>query len=406
VEWTVQQQAAIDAVRDWFANRTATQQVFRLFGYAGTGKTTLAKACAESVTGNVLFGSFTGKAAHVLRQKGCGAARTIHSLIYQPRDKSSAYLAELKELYTALLAKAVTPEERERHEEKCRELANAIAKEQSGLKQPAFSLNLESDVQHCRLVVIDEVSMVGEQMGRDLLFFEKPVLVLGDPAQLPPVADGGYFTTAKPDVMLEEVHRQAEGSPVIALATRVRGGRALAPGAYGESAVVPRGTVPVEEIARGFDQALCGRNATRRALNAAIRRTLGRTSPFPVEGDRLVCLRNNHEMGLLNGSLWNVQVARELDEKEIALSLAPQDGGREVHTTAHKAVFLGKELDYFERRDADEFDFGYALTVHKAQGSQWPSVYVVDESTSFREHARRWLYTAITRAAERVTVSS
>ena len=57
--------------------------------------------------------------------------------------------------------------------------------------------------------------MVDEDLGRDLLSFGKPVLVLGDPAQLPPVKGGGFFTEAEPDVMLTEVHRQAADNPII-----------------------------------------------------------------------------------------------------------------------------------------------------------------------------------------------
>lgn len=402
--WTPHQQAALDAVADWYrAAPRDDKQVFRLFGYAGTGKTTLARACGAGIGGLVLYGCFTGKAALVLRQKGCLTARTIHSLIYQPFDKSAATLVELKEAYSRLLATTPPPAEKVAHELKCRELADKIYREEKSLKQPAFQLNADSDVLQASLVIIDEVSMVGDRMGRDLLSFEKPILVIGDPAQLPPVADGGFFTEAEPDVMLTEVHRQAADSPVIQLATEIRAGRRLSLGTYGDSAVIKKGSLPVEEIAKGFDQVLCGRNLTRRLFNRRVRESvLGRTSPYPEPGDRVVCLRNNHDLGLLNGSLWTVKDVY-VDEK-ITMTLLGDEGGSLV-TEAHKAPFDGEEVPYFERRDADEFDYGYALTVHKAQGSQWRSVYVIDESGAFREHARRWLYTGITRAAERVTVA-
>lgn len=404
MDWSPLQQRAIDAVASWFRERSEQQQIFRLFGYAGSGKTTLARSCAASLGRHVIFAAFTGKAALVLRQKGCVNARTIHSLIYQPRDKSGARLQELKALYTELLKKNPPPEELARHEAKCREVASEISKEQSGLKQPAFALNVESEVRYCDLIVIDEVSMVGHQMGHDLCFFEKPILVLGDPAQLPPVADGGYFTSDRPDIMLEEVHRQAEDSPIIQLATTVRRGGRLTLGTYGASSVVARGTIGIDQVRAEYDQVLCGRNATRREINLRFRRSLGRSSPWPEEGDRLVCLRNNHELGLLNGSMWVTVGCREMDE-HLALTLRPEDGGCELGVVAHKKTFLGEPLDFFERRDAEEFDYGYALTVHKAQGSQWRSVFIVDESGTFREHANRWLYTALTRAAEKVTVA-
>src|ERR1700704_3832073 len=84
-----QQDAALQAVAAWLKarpGRGSTPAVFRLFGYAGTGKTTLAKHLAEGVEGKVLFAAFTGKAALVMRRKGCQNASTIHSLIYRARE--------------------------------------------------------------------------------------------------------------------------------------------------------------------------------------------------------------------------------------------------------------------------------------------------------------------------------
>lgn len=411
--WTPSQQAALDAVAEWHESRDPDRQVFRLFGYAGTGKTTLARACAKGVGGLVLYGCFTGKAALVLRSKGCLTAATIHSLIYTPFEKSQLNLHDLKRTYADLLAEEpkmrtvdVEPKVRLAWEAKCRELAKKIAVEEKSLRQPAFMLKESSEVADASLVVIDEVSMVGREMGEDLLSFGAPVLVIGDPAQLPPIADGGYFTEDEPDVMLTEVHRQAADSPVIALATRVRRGETSLPlGQYGESAVVPKGTLSVEEIAKRFEIVLCGKNSTRHAVNRRIRtEVLGRTSPYPEVGERLVCLRNNHPKGLLNGSLWTVAEVSDDDADRLTLVLRGDEGG-EVVSEAHKHHFDGREIPLYDRRKADEFDFGYALTVHKAQGSQWRSVYVVNESRVFREDDGRWLYTALTRASERVTVA-
>jgi exodeoxyribonuclease-5 len=403
MEWNVQQRAALAAVAKWYAD-PKSPQVFRLFGYAGTGKTTLAREFGKGILGRVLYGAFTGKAALVLRQKGAHGAETIHRLIYTPKDKSSMNLRELKDAYEALLLKKGIPaDEVQRHERKCRLLAHKIKQEEDLLKQPAFVLNEESEVQYAKLVVIDEVSMVGTDMAHDLLSFGTKVLVLGDPAQLPPVGTEGYFTNADPDVLLTEVHRQAANSPIITLATGVREGHGLPLGIYGDSSVSPKGTHDIHAIAQ-HDQVLCGRNAMRHTLNRRIREdVLGRTDALPVVGDKLVCLRNNHEAGLLNGSLWKVRERMAADEEDMCLALEGEDG-RIVETVAHTALFLGRELSYWDRRRADEFDYGYALTVHKAQGSQWGSVFVVDESACFRKDGRRWLYTALTRASERVTV--
>lgn len=400
IEWSPQQKAALALVREWY---DGPEQVFRLFGYAGTGKTTLALACSKIAKGGAaLFGAFTGKASLVLRQKGC-PAETIHRLIYVPKDKSGVNLTELKEAYRVELVLDVPAEKREAQDAKCREIAREISKEEKRLKQPAFSLNPDSEVRFAGLVVIDEVSMVGRRMAEDLLSFGTKVLVLGDPAQLPPVGDGGFFTNEEPDVLLTEIHRQAAHSPIVHLATKVRCGEPIPLGTYEDSAVAQKGTFTIQQIAE-FDQILCGRNKTRHVINRRIREeVLGREGPMPVVGDRLVCLRNNHELGLLNGSLWTVESVMGVDDDEMLLSLRGEEG-QLVESVAHTAHFVGRELSFFERRNADEFDYGYALTCHKAQGSQWGSVFVVDESGAFRQDASRWLYTAITRAAERVVI--
>ena len=97
----------------------------------------------------------------------------------------------------------------------------------SQMKKPRFALNPQSDAAHARLIVLDEVSMVGEEMARDLMSFGKPILVLGDPGQLPPINGEGAFTNDAPDVMLTEIHRQAGESAIIRLATMARQGEPI-----------------------------------------------------------------------------------------------------------------------------------------------------------------------------------
>jgi ATP-dependent exoDNAse (exonuclease V) alpha subunit len=360
--WSPQQDAALTAVSRWL--KAGDRQVFRLFGYAGTGKTTLAKHVAESADGGVAFAAFTGKAAHVMRGKGCFGASTIHSLIYRSRGE-----------------------------------------DENG---PMFVLNNDSEAGKVSLIVIDECSMVDEAIGVDLLSFETPVLVLGDPAQLPPVAGGGYFTSDEADVMLTEVHRQAADDPIIRMSMTVREGGTLELGAYGGSRVVGRDEIEQEDVL-GADQVLVGRNNTRRSYNGRIRTLLERAAPIPVAGDTLVCLRNDRKRGLLNGSLWTVERARKPRKGLLRYALSPEEGEsgkRRTIVSINPAFFDGTAdaLPFAERRRSDEFDFGYVLTVHKAQGSQWDDVMLFDESFAFREHRARWLYTGITRAATRITV--
>ena len=360
--WSPQQDAALKAVADWL--KAGEPQVFRLFGYAGTGKTTLAKQIADDAAGEVAFGAYTGKAALVLKSKGCRGASTIHSMIYRTQGD----------------------EEEE---------------------TPSFVLNKKASANDADLIVIDECSMVDEELGRDLLSFGKPVLVLGDTAQLPPVKGGGFFTDAEPDVMLTEVHRQAADNPIIRMSMTVREGGRLQLGDYGDSRVIRRAAIEAPRVMQS-DQVLVGINKTRRAYNGRMRTLLGRGGDKPEVGEKLVCLRNDKKKGLLNGGTWIVDALHPMRGGKLRMTVSPEEdrAGRKAKIAVLPAFFEGGEEDipYPQKRDSDQFDFGYALTVHKAQGSQWDDVVLFDESFAFREHSARWLYTGLTRAAKTVTV--
>lgn len=396
--WSAQQRVVLDEVAAWL--RRGDRPVFYLAGYAGTGKTTLAKHLAEGVN-NVLFAAYTGKAASVLRRAGCMGAMTIHQAIYLPSERSKEHLKTLERLRDQMAAE-LPPEERPRHAELQR-LERRIQEERERLKRPSWSLNRAGEAADVDLIVIDECSMVDERVGRDLLSFGKPILVLGDPAQLPPVRGGGFFTSRDPDYMLTEIHRQARNNPIIDLATTVREGRPLLEGEYGDSLVMQGRPSP--ELVTSADQVIVGANRTRRGVNARMRSLLGRgDEPIPTPGDRLVCLRNHHELGLLNGTTWVTRDAQLVPGMDQIFLTVEDDEGRSVQTAAHTHYFRGEEPAPYEIRDADCFDFGYALTCHKSQGSQWPRVFVFDEGFVFRNDARRWLYTAITRASESVVI--
>src|SRR5512133_3860508 len=361
-----EQDAALKAVAEWLKakpGRGNTPLIFRLFGYAGTGKTTLARHLAEGVDGKVLFAAFTGKAACVMRSKGCHGAATIHSLIYKARE--------------------------------------------SGEEMPSFELWDEAPASKARLIVIDECSMVDAELGRDLLSFGVPVLVLGDPAQLPPIQGGGFFTDAEPDVMLTEVHRQAADDPIIRMSMDVREGRELDIGRYGESEVVSRAELDPDRV-MSADQVLVGRNNTRRAYNMRVRQKQNIEDPLPVAGDKLVCLRNNRKKGLFNGGLWRVKSRAQSKSKIITMRLsAAGDFGSKVTKVSVRGDCFGGAIEtvpWEQRKPYDEFDYGYVLTVHKSQGSQWDDVVLFDESFAFQDSRARWLYTGITRAAKRLSV--
>ncbi len=153
---------------------------------------------------------------------------------------------------------------------------------------------------------------------------------------------------------------------------------------------------------------LVGTNRTRRAYNQRIRDLNGFKEALPAAGDRLVCLRNDRTKGLINGGLWRVEALGGVVKDFLRMTVRSEDevAAKSVKVAVLKAFFEGTEaeLAYPLRRESDEFDYGYALTVHKAQGSQWDDVLLFDESFAFREHRARWLYTGVTRAAKRLTV--
>jgi exodeoxyribonuclease-5 len=373
MQFSPEQDRALLAASRWL--KAGDRQVFRLFGYAGTGKTTLARHIAEGVDGDVLFAAYTGKAAQVLRSRGARGASTIHSLIYRPRGEE------------------------------------VVSDEETGKEtlSPTFSLNRQSPVAKAKLIIIDECSMVDEALGRDLLSFGTPVLVLGDPGQLPPISGGGFFTEHEPDILLEEVHRQARDNPIVDLAQTVREGREIMIGDYGSTAKVIGRQSVTADLVLDADQVLVGTNRTRRRYNDRLRELKGFDGLLPASGDKLVCLRNDTAKGLLNGSLWQVVSAPRTVKFAMTLLIRSEDEGVErvsAKVKVLKQVFEEPELEvpWQLKRRHDVFDFGYALTVHKSQGSQWDEVVLFDESFAFREHRTRWLYTAITRAAERLTI--
>jgi exodeoxyribonuclease-5 len=387
--WSAQQERALREVAKWL--RARDKQVYRLWGYAGTGKTTIARHIAENVSGGpVLFAAYTGKAAHVMRRKGCTGASTIHRLIYKVEDVFICpnHPADTHSRPIAL----------------CRVCKTPVVLRSS----PNFILNPNSPLATARLLIVDEGSMINERLGQDLLSFDVPILVLADPAQLPPPEGCGFFThdadgrVVQPDIMLTDIHRQARDNPIIKMSMIVREGGRLEIGRYGESRVVAACDLEDEPN----DQILVGRNPTRREANSVTRKALGLTDPLPMVGDWLVCLRNSHAIGLLNGSMWKVEGVSQ-DRNVIRMRIRPEEGGASIDVATHAAFFTGgAKADDRRYRDYHAFDYGYVLTVHKAKGSQWDRVLLMDQSAQVSGFCDpvKWLYTGLSRAAERVTV--
>jgi exodeoxyribonuclease V len=362
--FSAEQQQALNKVTAWL--RIKYSPFFYLAGYAGSGKTTLAKTIAKQVNGKVAYMAYTGKAAKVMRSKGCTDARTIHSSIY------------------------------------------AVDEDPDGRIRTTLRPDALKDF---ALVIVDECSMVDETIGKDLLSLNVPVLALGDPGQLPPIKGGGFFTGGTPDFMLTEVHRQAKDSPIIRLATEIRTGewrRAFEslPGltVTGKERLDPASVIEA-------DMVLVGKNETRRLYNQRLRMRRGFTTEGkPAIGEQIICLRNGENV--VNGEvLITKAVETRVVRRKTTLEINAVDADnpkRSVKVSVLPDWFINEEdarlLSYKELGGTCQFGFAHAITVHKSQGSQWANVCVFNEAFGDPDSRRRWLYTAVTRAASNLTL--
>lgn len=379
------QKKALNSLLDWHGSENKGQFI-TLGGYAGTGKTTLISLLRQRLWSKnkklkVAFCSYTGKAARVLRLRLSGSGSllsqdfvgTIHSLIYSPIE-----------------------------DEKTKEIIGWKLKSK-----------IEAD-----LIVIDEASMVDGAIWRDLLSFGLPIIAVGDHGQLPPIKES-FNLMASPQLILEEIHRQAKDNPIIKLSLLARQEGKIPSGTFGKRvAKMNRQEVEarmaMEELLANYNDetlVLCGFNLTRIRLNRQIRQFLGFVEPVPQRNDRVICLRNNHEAGIFNGMLGTVLSLKDKNEEWYKVKIAMDGEESSYRGQILKKQFNSREpINFTEYRrlatQGDLFDFGYALTVHKAQGSQARRVILFEERFSKMDDEtwRRWLYTAVTRAEEELFI--
>ncbi len=410
-ELTSDQRDAEELIKEWFFNLDT--QIFVLCGYAGTGKTYLidhaVRALGLTAGKSAVFVAPTGKAASVLLRAGTPAG-TVHSLIYTREEDIE--VDENGEVVSERFLRFVKKEK------------------------------IDSEI---KLIVVDETSMVSDEVLRDLLSFGVKCLFSGDPAQLPPV--GGTNTLlSMPCAMLKEIVRQEKDNPIVFLASMAREGKLLPFGSYGDNVrVVPKNSLRPQErraLLSEADQIIVGTNRTRESVNREMRSYLGiaANAVLPVEGEKLVCTLNDWSktldakgnFHLVNGI---VGVCRNVEEGEDGLAKLdfqpdflpdtvenlPFDTGvfregKYYHGYGDKACYLQngalvhennfEMLKKYKVRREDticRFEFAYALTCHKAQGSEYDFVVVFDESRIFEDRAR-WLYTAVTRAKKKLVV--
>ena len=389
-----------------------------LAGPAGSGKTTLIKALAEAFD-DVEICTPTNKAAFVLRSKGL-EANTIFKTFFIPEIVEN--IGPNGHVISKWLK--FTP-------------ANEYCKGPLPVGKRAW----------CEVVIVDEASMIPTWVVAKMRRMAGKLILVGDPHQLPPVRDkavpGGYFNTRTHDCVLTTIHRQAEGSQILEIATAIRTGSPKVIGHLNSF----RPERSFESLFHGGYQFIAFTNKERARINFLCRQLLGRADILPVPGD-LMLSADNFSDTIINGTALTCVdfqwVDRGFEAAHVTVQL--EDGTVEEHAMSMNA-FLRDQLvsqakgfgpvterrqrppdpaPVVERRQAAppllSLTYSYCLTAHKAQGSEYDKVCVIDqrnviklmtsaaiergeESLSPDELARRWIYTAVTRAKKELTIA-
>ena len=360
-------------------------------GYAGTGKSTLVRFIVEALgvdEEDICYATFTGKAAQVLLSKGNKNVSTLHKLLFKSRPKPDGTF----------------------------------------IRVPVDSVPYI-------IVIVDEVSMAPKSLMKLLFSFPVHVICLGDSFQLPPVSkDDDNHLLDNPHIFLDEIMRQAKESEIIRLSMDIREQKPICYHRGKEVMVLNKNTEFQSNMLDWADQVLVGTNATRIGINNHMREKMNRGST-PEDGDKVICLRNywetfsEDEDPLVNGTIGFLK-----DSFNSFVQLPKYLGGQRLGTTQGNFVtdfnseFKNLNMDtkmiltgekcvdsktayriYQNKKLTGilplEFTYGYAITVHKAQGSQFDKVLVLEEKFPYdkEEHAR-WLYTACTRASSRLVL--
>ena len=380
---TDEQRNAIVKACAWYYDTSFNKKnYFVISGYAGTGKSTIVRTLIE-VLGlanyNVLFAAFTGKASLILRIKG-NMANTIHKSFY------NIYYGD------------------------------------NGMYYFSVKRSLPSTI---KLIVIDECSMINDKMIKDILSFNLPTIFLGDIGQLPPVI--GQNSLLKDvnniDAQLTKVLRQDDTSGILGLATQSRNGEKLKEGTYKNCRVLH--LKDIDDITK-YDIILCWRNSTRKLFNQAVRKELGLKDIYPIKGEKVIGLKNNyfHQIeyqgipifpvnGLPSTVISDYKLTK--DKKNILLDYRPDfikdPKGPFFRTICHPEYFNNYgydiEKDPFIKDDEDDLvhlDFGYALSVHRSQGSEYKRGLLLDEFQGNEDIHNKFLYTGITRFMQGVDI--
>jgi exodeoxyribonuclease-5 len=394
MEFTKKQEEAIKLVKDRYLNK---EKYTVISGYAGTGKSTIVHAIIESIPKidpdkDVVFTSFTGKAVNVLKQKGNKNVSTLHRLLFEYH---------------------LTPEG-------------------DFIRYPAPFIPY-------KIVVVDEVSMVSNDLIDALFSYNIYVIFLGDPGQLPPIdKQKGNFLLSQPHVFFDQVMRQAAESEIIRYTMKIRNGETLPYGIGTDTMVLPANTIS-KEMLFWADIILCGTNNTRYGLNKLMRQ-YKEIDPnvLVAEGEKLICLQNYWDcigrpghVPLINGSIGyaknvslntisvpgfigvknneipivSAKFVSELNENFGTLNMDRVPFSKNESYLSQQQIGTLFRRKRYKKLIPKNFSYGYAITTHKAQGSQWGNVVIFEENFPFdRQEHIKWLYTAMTRAESKVVL--
>ena len=315
-----------------------------LGGLAGSGKTTVVSFLAKKLK-NFACCAYTGKAADVLRSKGIDAS-TIHSLIYDLDDEDE-------------------------------EIKNAA---------PTFSKKPSID---CQGIIVDEASMVGREIYNDLVSYKLPIIFVGDHGQLEPVAEDIHLMT-NPDYRLETIHRNA--GDIALFAHHLRAGHPAS--TFKESPLVE--IIHKRDCGKHLlevDQIICAKNVTRVAINQYVRQLKGITKTTPIAGDKVISLKNSRRLRIYNGTQ---AIINAIGDRRLTLQV-----GNRLVPVQYDIHTFNQEKYVYEKSECHPLDYAYAITCHKAQGSEWAKVMVLEQICGPWDH-KRWAYTAASRAKEKL----
>ncbi len=346
----------------------------------------------------VLFLAYQGKAACRMTMTGL-PAKTIHSAIYK-YEKEPIKDAE------------------------GRYLRNERGKiRMKGVFKKRDYIGGKDDI---KLIVVDEAGMVNGEIAEDLKSFGIPIIVLGDLNQLPPVFGNPYFLT-EPDVVLTKIMRQNEGNPIVYLSQQILAGNSLNIGIYGKSEVISKSDLVDTHFSRA-DIVLSETNRLRWNVNNFFREQLRQYKQldYPHTGEKVICRKNNWKRSIDGGIFLTNGMSGYVDsiqkwtynrkEKTMVMDFRPDftpsvfkdvKFNYEFMYTAPQSSLEESENskdainDYFH----DRFEFGYAITVHLSQGSQYNKVLYLNENIMrTKEDQKKLAYTAITRAIDSITI--